>query len=44
MWGLYINGFRGYLQLEKSLADLSVEAYINDLQKLIIFFARQEVR
>lgn len=37
MWDSYINGFRGYLQLEKSLADLSVEAYINDLQKLINF-------
>lgn len=43
MWGSYINGFRGYLQLEKSLADLSVEAYINDLQKLINFLQDKQL-
>ena len=43
MWDAYINGFRGYLQLEKSLADLSVEAYINDLQKLINFLQDRQL-
>lgn len=43
MWESYINGFKGYLQLEKSLADLSVEAYINDLQKLINFLKDRQL-
>ena len=43
MWDSYINGFRGYLQLEKSLANLSVEAYINDLQKLINFLQDRQL-
>lgn len=37
MWQSYINGFKAYLQLEKSLADLSVSAYIADIEKLISF-------
>lgn len=37
MWESYIKGFKAYLQLEKSLADLSVSAYIEDIQKLISF-------
>ncbi len=37
MWESYINGFKAYLQLEKSLANLSVEAYIKDIEKLIAF-------
>lgn len=37
MWESYIKGFKAYLQLEKSLADLSVEAYIKDIGKLISF-------
>ncbi len=34
MWDSYKNGFKGYLQLERSLSDHSVEAYMHDLEKL----------
>ena len=34
MWEVYKKGFKAWLQLEKSLADNSVEAYGRDLNKL----------
>ncbi|MEI6900299.1 MAG: site-specific tyrosine recombinase XerD [Bacteroidota bacterium] len=34
-WQSYINGFKAYLQLEKTLSVNSVEAYIHDVEKLI---------
>lgn len=34
MWEPYKKGFKAYLQLEKSLADHSVEAYLHDIDKL----------
>lgn len=34
MWEPYKKGFKAYLQLEKSLADNSVEAYLRDIEKL----------
>lgn len=34
-WQSQIKGFKAYLKLERSLSDNSVEAYLNDLQKLI---------
>lgn len=34
MWESYKNGFRAYLQLEKSLSKNSIEAYIYDIEKL----------
>ncbi len=34
MWEPYKKGFRAYLQLEKSLSDHSVEAYLRDIDKL----------
>ena len=37
-WESCIRGFKAYLQFEKSLADNSVSAYLNDLQKLRSFF------
>ncbi len=37
MWQSYINGFKAYLQLEKSLSDHSVEAYLHDVEKLATF-------
>lgn len=33
-WGFYIKKYKAYLQLEKSLANNSVEAYIRDIEKL----------
>jgi len=34
MWEPYKKGFRAWLQLERSLADHSVEAYLRDVEKL----------
>ncbi|MBP6287763.1 MAG: site-specific tyrosine recombinase XerD [Ferruginibacter sp.] len=34
MWEPYKKGFKAWLQLEKSLADNSVEAYLRDIEKL----------
>lgn len=36
-WKSHISGFKSFLKLEKSLSDNSVEAYTNDLSKLISF-------
>jgi integrase/recombinase XerD len=38
MWEPYKKGFKAYLQLEKSLSDHSVEAYLRDIEKLTQFF------
>lgn len=37
MWEEYKNGFKAYLQLEKSLSDNSTEAYLRDVDKLTQF-------
>lgn len=37
MWEPYKKGFKAYMQLEKSLSDNSVEAYLRDIEKLTIF-------
>jgi integrase/recombinase XerD len=34
MWNSYKKGFKAYLQLERSLSDNSVEAYLRDVDKL----------
>ncbi len=39
MWEAYKKGYKGWLQLEKSLADNSVEAYLHDIEKLTSFLA-----
>ena len=39
MWHIYKKGFKAYLQLEKSLSENSVEAYIHDLDKLTQYLA-----
>lgn len=37
MWDAYKKGFKAYLQLEKSLSENSVEAYLRDVEKLTDF-------
>lgn len=37
MWEPYKKGFKAWLQLERSLSDNSVEAYLQDLEKLTSF-------
>ncbi len=37
MWDSYKKGFKAFLQLEKSLSDNSVEAYLRDMDKLTQF-------
>jgi integrase/recombinase XerD len=37
MWEPYRKGFKAYLQLEKSLSENSVEAYLHDLDKFLAF-------
>jgi integrase/recombinase XerD len=37
MWENYKNGFKAYLQLERSLSDNSIEAYLRDIEKLTQF-------
>jgi integrase/recombinase XerD len=41
MWESYKKGFKAYLQLEKSLSDNSVEAYLRDVEKLTAFLQSQ---
>lgn len=42
MWQAYLKGFKAYLQLERSLSDNSVEAYLHDVEKLIQYLAARE--
>lgn len=37
MWEAYKRGFKAYLQLERSLSDNSVEAYLADIDKLTAY-------
>jgi len=37
MWEVYKKGFKAYLQLEKSLSENSVEAYVHDIEKFTQF-------
>jgi len=37
MWDSYKNGFKAWLQLEKSLADNSTESYLRDIEKLTAY-------
>ncbi len=41
MWEPYKKGFKAYLQLEKSLSDHSIEAYLRDINKLTDFLQEQ---
>lgn len=38
-WNIYINGFKAYIRLEKSLSPNSIDAYIRDVNKLAQFAA-----
>lgn len=42
MWQGYKKGFKAYLQLEKSLSDNSVQAYVQDVEKLTQFLLAGE--
>ena len=44
MWESYIKGFKAWLQLEKSLSDNSVEAYLSDIYKLVGFLLENEIK
>jgi len=37
-WNSYVNGFKSYLQLERSLSENTVEAYLRDVDKLAQLF------
>ncbi len=41
MWEPYKKGYKAWLQLEKSLSDNSVEAYLRDIEKLTQFLQDQ---
>ncbi|MGQ0739561.1 MAG: site-specific tyrosine recombinase XerD [Bacteroidota bacterium] len=43
MWEPYKKGFKAYLQLEKSLSENSVEAYLRDLGHLAVFLQEKAV-
>lgn len=42
MWEVYKKGYRAWLQLERSLSDHSVAAYLSDLDKLTQFLQEKE--
>ncbi len=43
MWEPYKKGFKAYLQLEKSLSENSVEAYLHDIDKLTSYFEQNSI-
>jgi len=42
IWQNYINGFKAYLRLEKSLSVNSIDAYIRDIEKLVQFLESKQ--
>ncbi len=44
MWEPYKKGFRAYLQLERSLADNSIMAYLSDMEKFTQFLVNNNVK
>src|SRR5664279_5706928 len=42
MWSAEKRGFKAWLQLEKSLSDHSVEAYLHDIEKLTQFLSVEQ--
>ncbi|MDP4284672.1 MAG: site-specific tyrosine recombinase XerD [Bacteroidota bacterium] len=43
MWEGYKKGFKAYLQLEKSLSENSVNAYVHDIEKLTQFLSLNHI-
>src|SRR3954447_15514584 len=43
MWEQYKKGFKAWLQLERSLAGNSIEAYLTDLEKLTSFLQANSI-
>ena len=43
MWNEWLKGFKSYLQLEKSLSQNSIEAYLHDVAKLIEFMKSKDM-
>ncbi len=44
MWDAYKKGYKAWLQLEKSLANNSVEAYLHDIDKLTDFLINSDLK
>lgn len=44
MWDSFKKGFKAWLQLEKSLSDNSVEAYLQDIDKLTAFLELHDLK
>lgn len=42
-WAPYINGFKSYLLLERSLSGNTIEAYLRDIRKLVEFLALSDI-
>lgn len=42
LWESYIKSFKAYLQLERSMSDNTVEAYVHDVELLSSFFSKEE--
>ncbi len=43
-WISAIKGYKTYLQLEKSLADNSIQAYLRDVKKLVTYAAQENLK
>jgi integrase/recombinase XerD len=44
LWEPYKKGFKAYLQLERSLAGNSIEAYLSDIEKLTSFLLLKNIK
>jgi integrase/recombinase XerD len=44
MWEPYKKGFKAYLQLERSLADNSISAYLSDMEKFTQFLLNNDLK
>jgi integrase/recombinase XerD len=44
MWEPYKKGFKAYLQLERSLADNSIAAYLSDMEKFTQFLLNNDLK